>query len=39
MREDRMALRGGKARQINDDGVEPLLQQMLGNSLIGKPLV
>jgi hypothetical protein len=31
MREDRTALRGGKAYQINDDGVEPLLQQVLGN--------
>ena len=31
MREDGTALRGGKAGQINNDGVEPLLQQMLGN--------
>src|SRR5512145_1442763 len=31
MREDGTALRGGKACQINNDGVEPLLQQMLSN--------
>ena len=31
MRADSTALRGGKVCQINDDGVEPLLQQRLGN--------
>jgi len=31
MREDCTALYSGKARQINNDFVEPLFQQMLGN--------